>query len=227
MNVGQGSDLMNHLKVQLLVRAYQTRGHHKAKIDPLNIPRNAEAFGYSRPTRAGTVALQLLRTGHEPRSSLSARASCPRFKSETREKMTLREIIEACENIYCGSYGVEYIHIPDQRAMRLAARALGDSEPVQVLAGRKASHPRPADLGHQLRVFPGDKVPERQTVWPGRRRDPHSGNEGLDRPKRRLWLQRDRHRHAPPRPPQRLEQRRPKAKRVHLQRVCRNRRSRR
>ena len=28
--------------------------------------------------------------------------------------MTLREIIAACERIYCGSYGVEYIHIPDK-----------------------------------------------------------------------------------------------------------------
>ncbi|KAK0948922.1 2-oxoglutarate dehydrogenase E1 component, partial [Friedmanniomyces endolithicus] len=28
--------------------------------------------------------------------------------------MTLREIIDACEGIYCGPIGVEYIHIPDR-----------------------------------------------------------------------------------------------------------------
>ena len=28
--------------------------------------------------------------------------------------MTLREIIETCERLYCGPYGVEYIHIPDR-----------------------------------------------------------------------------------------------------------------
>ena len=33
----QAGDVTNHLKVQLLVRAYQARGHHKAKIDPLGI----------------------------------------------------------------------------------------------------------------------------------------------------------------------------------------------
>ncbi|KAH0301233.1 2-oxoglutarate dehydrogenase E1 component, partial [Aureobasidium melanogenum] len=43
------SDLTNHLKVQLLVRAYQARGHHKAKIDPLGIRNEASQFGYSNP----------------------------------------------------------------------------------------------------------------------------------------------------------------------------------
>src|SRR5271155_3660913 len=46
---GEGSDVTNHLKVQLLVRAYQARGHHKANIDPLGIRREAEEFGYSNP----------------------------------------------------------------------------------------------------------------------------------------------------------------------------------
>jgi len=38
----------------------------------------------------------------------------PRFKTEGREKMTLRDIIAACEKLYCGQYGIEYIHIPDR-----------------------------------------------------------------------------------------------------------------
>jgi 2-oxoglutarate dehydrogenase E1 component len=113
MNVGQGSDLMNHLKVQLLVRAYQTRGHHKAKIDPLNIPRNAEAFGYSRPRELELSHYNFSESDMTQEFSLGP-GILPRFKSETREKMTLREIIDACESIYCGSYGVEYIHIPDR-----------------------------------------------------------------------------------------------------------------
>ena len=113
MNVGQGSDLMNHLKVQLLVRAYQTRGHHKAKLDPLNIPRNAKAFGYSRPRELELSHYNFSESDMNQEFSLGP-GILPRFKSETREKMTLREIVEACENIYCGSYGVEYIHIPDR-----------------------------------------------------------------------------------------------------------------
>ena len=40
--VGADNDVTSHLKVQLLVRAYQSRGHHKAKTDPLDIRGEAE-----------------------------------------------------------------------------------------------------------------------------------------------------------------------------------------
>lgn len=49
LSMAAGTDVTNHLKVQLLVRAYQARGHHKAKIDPLGIRGEAEAFGYNKP----------------------------------------------------------------------------------------------------------------------------------------------------------------------------------
>ena len=42
---GVDNDVTDHLKVQLLVRAYQVRGHHKAKIDPLGI-KSAVDFDY-------------------------------------------------------------------------------------------------------------------------------------------------------------------------------------
>src|SRR5437879_334438 len=49
-NLGSNVDVTNHLKVQLLVRAYQVRGHHKAKIDPLGIKSTADIrFGNSNP----------------------------------------------------------------------------------------------------------------------------------------------------------------------------------
>ncbi|KAJ5415859.1 hypothetical protein PENPOL_c006G05021 [Penicillium polonicum] len=109
-----GADVTNHLKVQLLCRAYQARGHHKAKIDPLGIRGEAEAFGYDKPKE-----LELDHYGFTE-SDLSQEFALgpgilPRFITETRKKMTLREIIAACEKIYCGSYGVEYIHIPDRK----------------------------------------------------------------------------------------------------------------
>ncbi|KAF2400708.1 2-oxoglutarate dehydrogenase-like protein E1 component [Trichodelitschia bisporula] len=113
MNVGQGSDVMNHLKVQLLVRAYQARGHHKAKIDPLGIRSQAKDFGYSRPRELELSHYQFTEKDLDQEFALGP-GILPRFKTATREKMTLREIIDACERIYCGSYGVEYIHIPDR-----------------------------------------------------------------------------------------------------------------
>ncbi|KAI9714317.1 MAG: 2-oxoglutarate dehydrogenase E1 component [Bogoriella megaspora] len=113
MAPGQGSDTMNHLKVQLLVRAYQARGHHKAKIDPLGIRSEAEQFGYSKPRELDLSYYQFSEKDLDQEFTLGP-GILPRFKTEQRDKMTLREIISACEALYCGSYGVEYIHIPDR-----------------------------------------------------------------------------------------------------------------
>ncbi|KAI1004318.1 2-oxoglutarate dehydrogenase [Podosphaera aphanis] len=110
---GQESDVTNHLKVQLLVRAYQARGHHKAKIDPLNIRREAEDFGYNNPKELRLEHYNFSEKDLDREFNLGP-GILPRFKKEGREKMSLREIIDACERIYCGSYGVEYIHIPDR-----------------------------------------------------------------------------------------------------------------
>ena len=107
------SEVTNHLKVQLLVRAYQARGHHKARTDPLGIRGEAEAFGYRRPKELELEHYQFTEKDLDSEFSLGP-GILPRFKTENREKMTLREIINACEKIYCGSYGVEYIHIPDR-----------------------------------------------------------------------------------------------------------------
>ncbi|RDL41134.1 2-oxoglutarate dehydrogenase, E1 component [Venustampulla echinocandica] len=113
MSAGVGSDVTNHLKVQLLVRAYQARGHHKANIDPLGIRAEAEEFGYKNPKELRLEHYQFTEKDLDTEYSLGP-GILPRFKKEGREKMTLRDIIAACERIYCGSYGVEYIHIPDR-----------------------------------------------------------------------------------------------------------------
>jgi 2-oxoglutarate dehydrogenase E1 component len=113
MATGDASDLTNHLKVQLLVRAYQSRGHHKAKIDPLGIRGEAEAFGYSRPKELQLDHYQFTEKDLDAEFTLGP-GILPRFKTDSRQKMTLREIVAACEKMYCGSYGVEYIHIPDR-----------------------------------------------------------------------------------------------------------------
>ncbi|EGC43140.1 2-oxoglutarate dehydrogenase [Histoplasma capsulatum var. duboisii H88] len=108
-----GTEVSNHLKVQLLVRAYQARGHHKAKIDPLGIRGEAEAFGYNKPRELELDHYGFTENDLDQEFALGP-GILPRFETETRKKMTLREIIAACEKIYCGSYGIEYIHIPDR-----------------------------------------------------------------------------------------------------------------
>ncbi|KAI8361404.1 2-oxoglutarate dehydrogenase complex E1 component mitochondrial precursor [Mortierella sp. GBAus27b] len=104
------SDVIDHLKIQLLVRAYQARGHHIANVDPLGL-NNAD-FGHSSPreldiTHYGFSARDLDRT-----FSLGP-GILPGFLSAGGNQ-TLREIVDHLKAIYCGSIGVEYIHIPDR-----------------------------------------------------------------------------------------------------------------
>ncbi|KFH71780.1 oxoglutarate dehydrogenase (succinyl-transferring), E1 component [Podila verticillata NRRL 6337] len=104
------SDVIDHLKVQLLVRAYQVRGHHVARLDPLGINK-ADLAGVSPReldiTHYGFTEKDLDRT-----FSLGP-GILPGFL-DTGSNQTLREIIEHLKTIYCGSIGVEYIHIPDR-----------------------------------------------------------------------------------------------------------------
>jgi 2-oxoglutarate dehydrogenase E1 component len=113
MEIGAGSDTMNHLKVQLLVRAYQARGHHKAKIDPLGIRGADYEPWFSKPKELELSHYNFSEKDLDQEFALGP-GILPRFKTETRDKMTLRDIIDTCEKLYCGSYGVEYIHIPDR-----------------------------------------------------------------------------------------------------------------
>lgn len=110
---GEGSDVSNHLKVQLLVRAYQARGHHKAKVDPLGIRREGEQFHIHKPKELELDTYGFTERDMETEFALGP-GILPRFKTDTRDKMKLRDIIAACERLYCSSYGVEYIHIPDR-----------------------------------------------------------------------------------------------------------------
>ncbi|KAL2839975.1 thiamine diphosphate-binding protein [Aspergillus pseudoustus] len=114
IGLSAGTDVTKHLKVQLLVRAYQARGHHKAKIDPLGIRGEAEAFGYSKPKELELDHYGFTERDLDEEFDLGP-GILPRFATDSRKKMSLREIIAACEKIYCGSYGVEYIHIPDRK----------------------------------------------------------------------------------------------------------------
>lgn len=110
---GQDSDVTKHLKVQLLVRAYQSRGHHKANIDPLGIRQKADGFGYINPKELALEYYNFTEKDLDSEYKLGP-GILPRFRKEGREKMSLRDIISACERVYCGSYGIEYIHIPDR-----------------------------------------------------------------------------------------------------------------
>ncbi|KAF8630913.1 hypothetical protein AX17_005271 [Amanita inopinata Kibby_2008] len=106
-----GADLDVHLKVQLLVRAYQVRGHHVAELDPLGI-LDADLADVHPPE------LELSRYGFTERDLdkdiTLGPGILPHFAKEDKTTMKLREIIALCKRIYCGAVGIQYVHIPDK-----------------------------------------------------------------------------------------------------------------
>ncbi|RLV93777.1 2-oxoglutarate dehydrogenase mitochondrial [Spathaspora sp. JA1] len=103
-------DVVVHLKVQLLVRAYQVRGHQKARIDPLNL-----TFGenYAIPNELTLEHYGFTEKDLDKEITLGP-GILPRFASADKKSLPLREIIAHCERLYCSSYGIEYVHIPSK-----------------------------------------------------------------------------------------------------------------
>ena len=105
------SDMIrDHLKVALLVRAHQVRGHLKAKIDPLDI---------MQPDRDWCAAPELEYTYYGfteadlGREFRLGEGMLQQFQA-TQPQMTLQEIIDQVRTTYCGSIGYEYTHIPER-----------------------------------------------------------------------------------------------------------------
>jgi|UniRef100_A0AC35EUT8 2-oxoglutarate dehydrogenase E1 component len=97
--------IQDHLKIQLLIRSYQTRGHNIADLDPLGInsadlddtiPRELELDFY------GFTEKDLDREFVLPPTT---------FIGGDKTTLTLREIINRLKNIYCLHTGVEYMHL--------------------------------------------------------------------------------------------------------------------
>lgn len=106
-----GNSIADHMKVQLLVRAYQVRGHARAKTDPLEI-----SFGYENkpPAKELTTEYYGFTEADLDKKIDLGPGILPRFATDGKTSLTLREIISALEKTYCGSYGVEYMHIPSR-----------------------------------------------------------------------------------------------------------------
>ncbi|ESX02835.1 hypothetical protein KL918_002392 [Ogataea parapolymorpha] len=110
-NVSEG--ILVHLKAQLLVRAYQVRGHQRAHIDPLGI-----SFGDDKntpPPRELTLDYYGFTEADLDKDITLGPGILPYFIKDGVTSMKLRDVIKTCEKIYCSSYGVEYVHIPSKQ----------------------------------------------------------------------------------------------------------------
>ncbi len=90
-------------RVASLIFGYRSRGHISAHVNPLDAPPDPdpelaiEEFGFSHEDLE-----RVFDTGH---SGMAQRA-------------TLSEIVDFLRETYCGSVGVEYVHIPDREIRR-------------------------------------------------------------------------------------------------------------
>lgn len=104
------NEIEAHMKVQLLIRAYQVRGHLKANIDPLGIMQPVRDFSPApelEPSYYGFTEADM------DRSFQLGSGVLPALRKE-HAVMTLCEIIASLNSIYCGTIGFEYTHIPDR-----------------------------------------------------------------------------------------------------------------
>ncbi|KAK6316280.1 hypothetical protein J4Q44_G00138040 [Coregonus suidteri] len=99
----------DHLAVQSLVRSYQVRGHHIAKLDPLDI----SVIDFDE----APVMLGLKKVGFygldESDLDKVFRLPTTTFIGGSESALPLREIISRLEMAYCQSIGVEFMFIND------------------------------------------------------------------------------------------------------------------
>lgn len=105
------ASILEHMKVQLLVRAYQVRGHHRANLDPLGILHPDLDFC---PAPELDPEYYGLDGSAMEREFLLGEGMLPHFRRKDRETMKLSEILAKLKETYCHTIGIEYSHIPDR-----------------------------------------------------------------------------------------------------------------
>ncbi|KAI7908122.1 oxoglutarate dehydrogenase, E1 component [Cokeromyces recurvatus] len=124
---GSSKRVIEHMKIQLLVRAYQVRGHHLAHLDPLHIQH--ASIENSHPPEL-TYQYYGFKEQDLDRKFTLGPGILPAL-GETEKELTLREIIEALKKMYCGSIGIEYIHIPDREQCNWIRSRIEKPEPYK------------------------------------------------------------------------------------------------
>ncbi|KAM8853110.1 2-oxoglutarate dehydrogenase complex component E1 [Synchiropus picturatus] len=99
----------DHLAVQSLIRAYQVRGHHVAKLDPLSIScvdfdDTPCSIGLQNIGHYGLTPADLDKVFRLPTTT---------FIGGGESSLPLREIIHRLESAYCQHIGVEFMFIND------------------------------------------------------------------------------------------------------------------
>jgi len=96
----------DHLKLYALIRSYQIRGHKKASLDPLGIGRSLDVTNEKvqdlTPEFYSFSDQDLERVFKLPKTT---------FIGGDEQSLSLREILDRLNSVYCRSIGLEYMYI--------------------------------------------------------------------------------------------------------------------
>ncbi|KAL0589809.1 hypothetical protein ABG067_002034 [Albugo candida] len=107
--ISNQSEHNDALGLSYLIRAYQSRGHEAAKLDPLELQErpqvpelSIEMYGFTKSDLNRTITI--------PKNFASGVSG---FLEELTQgkSMTLGEIVERLKETYCNTIGVQYMHI--------------------------------------------------------------------------------------------------------------------
>jgi len=102
--VGDRAAARDSMRVMMLIRAFRLRGHLEANLDPLGLAptqRHSDLDPYSYGFDAADDDRPIFCDGHLG-----------------LELATLPEIVRTARAIYCGTIGIEYLHVQDPRERR-------------------------------------------------------------------------------------------------------------
>ncbi len=117
---------LDSIRALMLIRAYRVRGHLKARLDPLGISGredhpelDPEAYGFKEKDMDRTIFINYVLG---------------------LEQATLREIMKILDQTYCGSIGVEFMHMqgPDEKAWIQERIERIRNQPDFTITGKKA-----------------------------------------------------------------------------------------
>ena len=181
--------------VQSLIAAYRSLGSRWADLDPLKrqerpkIPELEPAF-YDLSEADMDMVFSATNTYFT-----------------TDEQMTLRQIVQALRETYCGTIGAEYMHCTEPTEKRWWQQRLESIRSKPTLLGRgQDPHPRAADRRRRPRALPAHQVRRPEALLARGRRELHRLDGRVHPARRRPGRAGDRHRHGAPRPPQRPRQ---------------------
>ena len=124
-----------------------------------------------------------------------------------QETASLRDLLNFLRDTYCRSIGAEFMYISDPAEKRWLQEKLESIRSTPNFIGREEDpHPRPPDRGRRPGALPAHQIRRPEALLARRLRVVHRLDRRNHPARRRKRRAGNRHRHGPPRPPERAGQ---------------------